>query len=59
YPELRSVDDWDFREVTRISRRINRFIRSRALNKRGSRPVLPDAAERDAAGELTLALNPF
>jgi hypothetical protein len=38
--ELGSVDAWNWPEVVRISRALNRRISSRALGKHGSRPIL-------------------
>ncbi len=43
YPELGKPSAWDFAEVTRESSRINRFIRSLAVDKLGPRLVLPGA----------------
>jgi hypothetical protein len=43
YPQLPPVQEWDFGEVTRISRRINRHIASLGVGKDGPRPVLPGA----------------
>jgi len=53
------VEEWNWPEVTRVSGRLNRFLRGRATGKRGSRPVLPSAWEAAERGELELALNPF
>ena len=44
YPELGKPSAWDFAAVTRESSRINRFIRSLAVDRLGSRIVLPGAA---------------
>src|SRR2546426_11648858 len=41
---LGSVSAWDWPEVSRVSRRLNRQIRKLAVSKVGSRVVLPDAA---------------
>jgi hypothetical protein len=51
---LGAVDDWDMDEVKRVSERLNRQIRRLGVRKEGSRPVLPSAAKRVAAG-ATLA----
>jgi hypothetical protein len=53
YPGLGIPDDWDWAAVTRASGRLNRAIRSMAVDKLGSHPVLPQAA--DAIGRLRLA----
>jgi hypothetical protein len=54
--ELGTVDAWDWREVERISSRLNRFIRRLAVGKERSRVILPAAAAA-VAGGATLALN--
>jgi hypothetical protein len=41
---LGSPDDWDFAKVTSYSARMNREIRKRAVDKVGSRVVLPAAS---------------
>jgi hypothetical protein len=43
YSSKPSPATWDFKEVTRQSSKINRFIRRHAVSKRGSRVVLPGA----------------
>ena len=43
---------WDWAEVTRISRKLNRFIQSIAAGKEASRPVLPEAHRTREAGVL-------
>lgn len=43
YPELGKPSAWDFTAVTRESSRINRFIRSLAVDTLGPRLVLPGA----------------
>ncbi len=48
------VDDWDWKAVSRISSGLNRFIRSQAVGKSGSRPVLPCA--QAAASERRVKL---
>ncbi|MBM4781216.1 MAG: hypothetical protein GQE15_26315 [Archangiaceae bacterium] len=50
YPDLDAPSSWDFGAVTRESSRLNRFIRSQAVLKYGSRPVLPGAAALFEAG---------
>ena len=48
---LGRVDAWDWREVTRVSSKINRYIRGHlAVDRVGSRPVLPQAHEVMRAG---------
>ena len=54
YPQLPSVRAWDFREVTRISRRINRHIASAGIRKDGPRPILPAADAMAKAGNIVL-----
>lgn len=44
YPELGKPSAWDFAAVMRESSRLNRFIRSLAVDRLGSRVVLPGAA---------------
>jgi hypothetical protein len=43
--DLGSPGTWNWEEVVRISDRINRFIRTRSIVSRGSRPVLTHAYE--------------
>jgi hypothetical protein len=50
------VNDWDWRAVARTSSRVNRFIRSRASSKLGSRPILPCAYEASLRGIIQLTL---
>jgi len=46
-------ETWNWKEVTRISSCINRFIRKVAIEKRGSMPILPAAFQwLNAGGEL-------
>jgi hypothetical protein len=54
YRNLGRVSDWNWSEVTRMSGRLNRFIRAHAATKKGSRLILPAAHKRLAAGSLTL-----
>ena len=42
--QLGSPAAWNWKEVTRISSRLNRFIRRITETKAGSRPVLPESA---------------
>jgi hypothetical protein len=57
HPEIAEPALWNWPEVTRISRRINRFIHQLASYKSGSRPVLPGAAACVESGEAALTLN--
>ena len=43
--ELGSPKKWDWKEVTRISSKLNRQIRKLSINKIGGRPVLQEAEE--------------
>lgn len=52
--ELPSIDSWDFREVARISRRINRRIAGLAVGKSGSQPILPGADALVKSGAAVL-----
>lgn len=45
YPELGDPGAWDWAAITRASSRLNRAIRSLAVDKIGSHPVLPAAAQ--------------
>jgi hypothetical protein len=54
--ELGAVEAWDWREVERISSRLNRFIRHLAIGKERSRVILPAAAGAVKDG-AALALN--
>lgn len=45
YPELGSPQAWDWAAVSRASSRLNRSIRKLAVDKIGSHPVLPAAAQ--------------
>jgi hypothetical protein len=51
------VDAWDFREVARLSRRINRHIASLGVRKHGSQPILPGADALLKSGAVVLALG--
>jgi hypothetical protein len=57
YPNLPPVEAWDFQEVTRVSRRINRHIGGLAVRKEGSRPVLPAADAMAARGNIILSVD--
>lgn len=41
--DMGEPEDWDWAEVTSFSRRLNTFIRKLAVDKIGSRPILPGA----------------
>jgi hypothetical protein len=45
---------WDFSATTRMSSRLNRFIKKLAVAKRGSRPILPQAQAALVAGKIVL-----
>ncbi len=51
---LGPVDAWDWKAVSRVSSRLNRFIRSRATSKSGTRFVLPCAQDASSQGKLQL-----
>ena len=57
YPAFPTVRGWDFREVTRISRRINHRIVRLAIRKEGARSILPGADALLRSGEVALGLN--
>jgi hypothetical protein len=48
--DLGPVQAWDWNEVERVSSRLNRFIRRIAVDKVGSRVILPGAARTWASG---------
>jgi hypothetical protein len=50
YRDLGPVRAWNWTEVLRTSRRLNRHIRRIAVGKSGSRVILPEAAARVAGG---------
>lgn len=52
--KLGAVSDWDWREITRISSKLNRWIRKVAPQKIGPRPILPTASRALADGALQL-----
>jgi hypothetical protein len=54
YPKIPSVAAWDFQEVSRISRRINRHIAGLAVRKDGARPILPAASAMVDRGDIIL-----
>jgi hypothetical protein len=43
YSELGPVESWNWPEVTRLSRQLNRFIAKAAVSKLGSRPIMKGA----------------
>ena len=45
YPSLGDPDDWNWNVVNSFSRKLNRFIRKCAVDKKGSRAILPCAAD--------------
>lgn len=51
------VAAWNWAEVMRTSSRLNRFVRSRATRKLGSRPVLNAADVAEAAGLVQFRLT--
>lgn len=53
YPEYGDPRDWDWREISRASGRLNRRIRSLAVDTVGPHPVLPDAGELIRRHRLT------
>lgn len=55
--QLDPVAEWNWREVTRISGRMIRFIKSTAKAKSGSRPVLPAAHHAHESGAVEFAPN--
>ena len=54
HEELDEVSSWDWREVNRVSRQLNRHIQKMAATKMGSRPILPEAACEIEAGKNAL-----
>jgi hypothetical protein len=50
------VADWNWRVVTQISSRLNRFLRTKATSKLGSRPILPAAFEASQQGTVQLTM---
>jgi hypothetical protein len=55
HPELGEPASWNWRVVTSLSRRINRFVHRLAPHNSGSRPVLPAAAACVRSGQALLA----
>jgi hypothetical protein len=51
--EMGSAADWNWREVTRLLRRISHWIARQASSKEGSHPILP-GAEKERAEGITL-----
>ncbi len=55
YPHFPPLAEWDFTEVTRVSRRINTYIRDTlAVARSGSRPILAGAQALIQGGAVTL-----
>jgi hypothetical protein len=52
YPALGDPDQWDWPTVTNASRRLNRAIKALAVDKIGSHPVLPSAAQLISRNDL-------
>lgn len=52
-PEAGPVDKWNWRRVTSMSRRLNRYIHSMAVAKSGSRPILASAQEALVAKRIS------
>jgi len=50
FHEMGDPGKWDWERVTAFSRRLNRFIRSLAVSNKGSRVILPFAAECAKSG---------
>jgi hypothetical protein len=48
--DMGEPEDWDWPEVTSFSRRLNTFIRKLAVDKIGSRPILPGANQQRLFG---------
>lgn len=55
--DLGDPEAWDWLAVTRVSGRLCRYIRKRAVTKAWSRPVLPAANHAVLQGQTTLLLN--
>ncbi|HET7083603.1 MAG TPA: hypothetical protein VFI23_02460 [Rhizomicrobium sp.] len=54
YPEIKSPEAWDWKQVVRTSSAVNRYIRTKlAVSFRSSHPVLPEAAKALAHGIKT------
>jgi len=54
HPEIPSLDDWDFKEVTRISNKLNRFIRKLSVDKHQGTAVLRAAKALHSEGSIVL-----
>jgi len=54
YPDWPPLAEWDFREVTSISRKINTHVHSLAVARHGSCPVLPKAYAALESGSVTM-----
>jgi hypothetical protein len=52
--DLGSVSDWNWRHITSMSNRLNRYIRSEAVAKRGSRPILAGAQSAFVSAKIEL-----
>ena len=52
--DLGSPHDWNWEHITSISNRLNRYIRSLSVAKRGSRPILAGAQAALVSGEIEL-----
>lgn len=46
------IPSWNWREVARVSRRLNHHIRRLAVSRSGGRVILPEAAARVAGGAV-------
>ena len=51
--EVPPVDEWNWRHVTSMSSRLNRHIRSLAVAKHGSRPILAGAHAALSSGQIS------
>lgn len=52
---LGPVSAWNWAEVARMSRRLNRFVQGTSKAKEGSRPVMPSALQARASGTVAFA----
>ncbi|MCP4371772.1 MAG: hypothetical protein GY797_27185 [Deltaproteobacteria bacterium] len=50
YDDMGSPEEWDWKEVTRISSKLNRQIRKLSVNKIGSKPILQYAEKQLSNG---------
>ncbi len=54
-PELTGTpSDWDWKEVSRVSNKLNRYITKCSVSKINSRPVLQEAATKIKGGNIAL-----